>query len=886
MMSQYTTTIPTINDDRDATLQPPSSADDDVDALPQQQLNDDGTDNNEEKEQDENDTSNEIEISSQSLLDNDSNTINTTTTTMICKPQQNQFVNEMQFNFASIKSLLLTGRIDIGNSSEDNNGQILLCTPGRSTTLVALTTTNGGNRQEEVVKEVVVVEEEKISEDDSSSVSKATSLIEEGKEEEKEDEQQSGDHDTQSITSRHGPISLLFMICNYISIHLLDLFGSTRRIKKKNKSSNQLRTEERIRRELALEKKKTVSDEPFSGTGMLLETTTTVPKDTTNTITTAKDDESFLPTSSLVGPTKMSRGIVHQEIQLIIQVDDIKFTHHPELSSSSTVKEEMPTNNDIDRQRYDDEEYQTTHVESKEEDDHDIETPNQITVNDTLRQQRRITSERYYVRLIIDNNVVGDTKAKQLEKSTFVVKLSHKFNCKLTSYKPTSVCLQIWKKSSIGFSFFLPDSLISTCFVPVEQQDEEEEDGLSLNVQFSSSSTSSDESGLQQRLKGTLSVTSSCQVHSVQSGPATCKAPPQQLPSTSMFRQSLIRPPVVNNENGSTDQNINNKEKTTSNNLYHSHQSTTMEFKDPNSGIPFSNTSLIEEPLRHVLIKQRQRNPSSVPLSIPITECEVQNSDVYRDLIRNEQEILNGNTANSIVQYDRISSRVKQHLLEVYNGIKEYTQQTRRKKHHHSDIIQDVGLSRFFVNNEQFQLPSTRTRHVPATANKNGSNCSLLLTIVGGKNVPIQLDVGRSSLHLIPSSNHDSSEPQLNEPANNKDNEEEEERYLGVLVKIKFRGKTYQTKAVVTSGSMGPQWKETICLPLNDMLVEGGNSSMSTHVEDEVVDLSLFDCTAIDLRHMGGFYEDENTKMAELRYLVSVVFLTHVHILCTLRFCF
>ena len=49
MMSQYTTTIPTINDDRDATLQPPSPADDDVDALPQQQLNDDGTDNNEEK---------------------------------------------------------------------------------------------------------------------------------------------------------------------------------------------------------------------------------------------------------------------------------------------------------------------------------------------------------------------------------------------------------------------------------------------------------------------------------------------------------------------------------------------------------------------------------------------------------------------------------------------------------------------------------------------------------------------------------------------------------------------------------------------------------------------------------------------------------------------
>ena len=55
-MSQFTRTMPTTNDDRDATLQLPSSADDDVDALPQHQLNDDDTDNNEEKEQDENET--------------------------------------------------------------------------------------------------------------------------------------------------------------------------------------------------------------------------------------------------------------------------------------------------------------------------------------------------------------------------------------------------------------------------------------------------------------------------------------------------------------------------------------------------------------------------------------------------------------------------------------------------------------------------------------------------------------------------------------------------------------------------------------------------------------------------------------------------------------
>jgi len=766
---------------------------------------------------------------------------------MICKPQSNQFVNEMQFNFASIKSLLLTGRIDIG--SEDNNyGQALLCTPGSSVAL----TTNDDDVQ-------AAAEEEKISEgEDDSSVSKATSFEEE-KEEEKEDEQSGVDDDTQSITSRRGPISLLFMLCNYIAVHLLNLFGSTKRIKKNNKSSNQLRMEERIRRELALEKKKKVS-ESSSGSDMLLNTTTSVPTDTTNTTkTAAKVDKSFLPSSSFdEGSSKVISGKVHQEIQLIIQVDDIKFSHHPELSSSSTAKEEKSTNNNgIDTQRYNDEEYQTAHVESKEEDDDDIETPKNNTKDDKL-QQHRITSERYFVRLIINDNVVGDTKAEKLDKSTFIVKLSHKFNCKLISHKPTSVCLQIWKKSSIGFSFFLPDSLISTCFVPVEEQEEEEEeDGLSLYVQFSSSSTTSSGNELQQGLKGTLSVTSSCQVLSVQSGPATYKAPPQQLPSTSMFRQPLIKPPIDGNDNN----NVNNNK---ANNLYHDHhQSTTMEFKDANSGISFSNTSLIEEPLRHVLIKQRQRNPSSVPLSIPLTEREVQNSDVYHDLIQNEQELLDHGTTSSIVQYDRISSRAKQqHLLEVYNGIKEYTQQTRRKKHHQSDIIHDVGLSRFFVTDNS--LPSSRS----LMANNNGS-CSLLLTIVCGKNVPLQLDdKKRSSQHLLtPNNNHDSGEP----PLVDKD-EEDEERYLGVLVKIKFRGKTYQTKAVAVNNNSGSiQWKETICLPLNNILEEG-NLSISTHVEDEVVDLSLFDCTAIDLRRMGGFYEDENTRSTELRYLVSDVF--------------
>ena len=59
-------------------------------------------------------------------------------------------------------------------------------------------------------------------------------------------------------------------------------------------------------------------------------------------------------------------------------------------------------------------------------------------------------------------------------------------------------------------------------------------------------------------------------------------------------------------------------------------------------------------------------------------------------------------------------------------------------------------------------------------------------------------------------------------------------------------------------------------MPLHDNIVEEGRFSATTSLQDETIGLSLFDCTSVDLRHMGGFYEDEDTKNFEYRYLVSV----------------
>ena len=77
--------------------------------------------------------------------------------------------------------------------------------------------------------------------------------------------------------------------------------------------------------------------------------------------------------------------------------------------------------------------------------------------------RRRI--ERYFIRLLINGHVVGDTKIEQVDWTSFSVKLSHRFNCKM-SQKPTRTCVQI-RKSSIGF---LPDEVVcSIAFLPIKE---------------------------------------------------------------------------------------------------------------------------------------------------------------------------------------------------------------------------------------------------------------------------------------------------------------------------------------------------------------------------------------------------------------------------------
>ena len=201
----------------------------------------------------------------------------------------------------------------------------------------------------------------------------------------------------------------------------------------------------------------------------------------------------------------------------------------------------------------------------------------------------------------------------------------------------------------------------------------------------------------------------------------------------------------------------------------------------------------------------------------------------------------------------------KETFKEIFRGFKEFTRLSTRRKHHLSEVIQDVALFRFAAREVMIpSLPRKRSlfpktvQRLPVT--RQTQNCSLLITVVGGHNVPTKVEG-----NMMPTlRNYD------NLPLSSTD--VEDEKCLGVICKIKFRGKNYRTKSI-SCASFSPQWKETLSIPLCENLE--GSSPIS--LQDEVIDIFLFDCVTVDLFHMGGFYEDEETKSTEYRYLVSAV---------------
>ena len=230
------------------------------------------------------------------------------------------------------------------------------------------------------------------------------------------------------------------------------------------------------------------------------------------------------------------------------------------------------------------------------------------------------------------------------------------------------------------------------------------------------------------------------------------------------------------------------------------------------------------------------------------------------------------------IVHDAINERPyvnKLHIIEVMRRIRECSQRSCVRKYHFSEVIQDVSIYRTFPQVFSLTLPPkkrslypTRTHFLPVTSRTQSS--SLLLTVIGGRNVPRKMEgmaVESSGEEVL----------KANTDGRHVPNGSEDETCAGVLVKIRCRGNRYQTK-LVDCGSSSPQWKETFCIPLCEEIED----VIPSDLLDELVHFSLFDSTAVDLKHIGGFYEDEDSTHSELRYLVRFLHRQTIHATCSI----
>lgn len=179
-----------------------------------------------------------------------------------------------------------------------------------------------------------------------------------------------------------------------------------------------------------------------------------------------------------------------------------------------------------------------------------------------------------------------------------------------------------------------------------------------------------------------------------------------------------------------------------------------------------------------------------------------------------------------------------------------------RSKKHYNEIVQDVGLLRmaerkgvglfrFTERKRSFAAPSSLSLLRPHPRNPT-NGYSLLLSIVLGKNLPMKSsDISTASTNFS----------------------DTEEIKLGFIVKIQFRGKSYFTRTTKCySNSMTPLWNDTVKIPL-DLIDDLDNLTIA--LEKETLLITVFDCIDVDMKHQGGFYDDEDTRLKNYMFMGS-----------------
>jgi hypothetical protein len=223
--------------------------------------------------------------------------------------------------------------------------------------------------------------------------------------------------------------------------------------------------------------------------------------------------------------------------------------------------------------------------------------------NEEKLRRKRIMSEKYFVRLLIDGNPVGDTRRVKMQWPSFRINLAHCFHCKL-SEQPTTCCLQLF----VAPTSFLPSHLVSSVFISIPHLDEVR--GSRERISSIPTKASYDFAN-HAELKGSMLISTTIEVIPADSDETTYTAKVPRHVTTSRLLSTKISLPRDSR-----------KEK-------HSLQpypDGSIQVRQAMMAFKCSNKTLIsssfQEPPRHTLLRKRQANPD-IPSPIPNTVFEI-----------------------------------------------------------------------------------------------------------------------------------------------------------------------------------------------------------------------------------------------------------------------
>ena len=176
--------------------------------------------------------------------------------------------------------------------------------------------------------------------------------------------------------------------------------------------------------------------------------------------------------------------------------------------------------------------------------------------------------------------------------------------------------------------------------------------------------------------------------------------------------------------------------------------------------------------------------------------------------------------------------------------------QSRRKGRQHlyntDDVVQEQKFDMFMHPLNLIDLFPPRRRNLRQQFSKRSigtkipRSCRLLIKITSAQNIPKRCNSQISGAHP----------PQ-----------ETEEETNSIYVQVTFQNSTKLSRPV--SGS-APTWEQALALPFS---TNKGLSPADLRQNQDLIKISIFEQSELDVRSSGGYYDDENTIVSEKHYL-------------------